>query len=445
MRGFHVVVAGGGALGVQTAARLARRGVQVTLVEPHALLGHTSSRSTQCYRRWPEACAEMNVLIESSVQLLREQAAATGAALSKNGYLFLSGATTPAADVMTFAKNFGGNVREHRSPPDAHAYRASTARVDVLWGRDTLTRAFGMPFGDAGAGVHLREAGWYDSDTLLAGLVRHHHLPVVKKRVADARVTSGRVVVSLSDGEELRCDHLVLAVGPALPQWLERLGFKHVPIVNEIHARGAFVNRTLPTVEAGLPLVLSRDPITPLWTEKQQAAMSPDQRRELVREFPAGLHWLRGEDHVKAIWNWERLLHQGAPLYDPVFTRYYEALLLASMARLFPEHFASDAAAMEFRANGAVHIPSHINTKVGYYTKCVENRPLVSKLVDGISVVGAFSGFGMMACAGAGELAAQIVTTEKDAPRSLVDAFSVERYRDPGYVSRMPTMVSGQL
>jgi glycine/D-amino acid oxidase-like deaminating enzyme len=81
----------------------------------------------------------------------------------------------------------------------------------------------------------------------------------------------------------------------------------------------------------------------------------------------------------------------------------------------------------------------------GYYTKTKENRPLVSPLsVDGAFVVGAFSGFGVMAAAAAGELAANYVTGG-ELPE-YAPAFALSRYDDPSYLAEIATITStGQI
>ena len=81
----------------------------------------------------------------------------------------------------------------------------------------------------------------------------------------------------------------------------------------------------------------------------------------------------------------------------------------------------------------------------GYYTKTPENRPLIGPLaVPGAYVSAAFSGFGIMASLGAGELLARHVTGGP-LPHYAA-AFSPSRYDDPAYVDLIATWdASGQL
>jgi glycine/D-amino acid oxidase-like deaminating enzyme len=70
----------------------------------------------------------------------------------------------------------------------------------------------------------------------------------------------------------------------------------------------------------------------------------------------------------------------------------------------------------------------------GYYMRTRENRPLIGPLpVEGAYITGAFSGFGVMASCGSGELIARHITggvLPDDAP-----AFLLSRYQDAAYAA----------
>ena len=68
----------------------------------------------------------------------------------------------------------------------------------------------------------------------------------------------------------------------------------------------------------------------------------------------------------------------------------------------------------------------------GYYTKTRENRPLIGALpVEGAYVIGALSGYGLMAACAAGELLAAHVVGA--ALPGYAAAFAPARYDDPAY------------
>jgi glycine/D-amino acid oxidase-like deaminating enzyme len=82
----------------------------------------------------------------------------------------------------------------------------------------------------------------------------------------------------------------------------------------------------------------------------------------------------------------------------------------------------------------------------GYYCKTRENRPLIGPLpVDGVFVIGALSGFGIMAGMAAGELLAKHVAG-RDLP-DYAPAFLLSRYDDPSYEDLLANWdpTSGQL
>jgi glycine/D-amino acid oxidase-like deaminating enzyme len=81
----------------------------------------------------------------------------------------------------------------------------------------------------------------------------------------------------------------------------------------------------------------------------------------------------------------------------------------------------------------------------GYYAKTRENRPLIGPLpVEGAYILGALSGFGIMAGCGAGELLAAHVTGG-DVP-DYARWFLLERYEDPDYQALLDDWdESGQL
>ena len=80
----------------------------------------------------------------------------------------------------------------------------------------------------------------------------------------------------------------------------------------------------------------------------------------------------------------------------------------------------------------------------GYYTKTPENRPLIGPCgPDGFVVVGALSGYGIMAAPAAGDLAAAHVVSGDHSP--LATAFLPGRYRDPGYLAAFEGADTGQL
>ncbi|MCZ7667602.1 MAG: hypothetical protein M5U34_10495 [Chloroflexi bacterium] len=106
----------------------------------------------------------------------------------------------------------------------------------------------------------------------------------------------------------------------------------------------------------------------------------------------------------------------------------------------WPVHFAPEYADIVLRgvsrlAPGLAAYTERMSKPIvdgGYYTKTPENRPLVGPLpVSGVYVIGALSGFGIMAALAAGELLAAHITGG-ELP-SYAPAFAPSRYDDAAY------------
>lgn len=90
------------------------------------------------------------------------------------------------------------------------------------------------------------------------------------------------------------------------------------------------------------------------------------------------------------------------------------------------------------------HLPAS-TVDGGYYTKTVENRPLVGPAgPDGFYLAAGLSGFGVMVSAGVGDLVAAHITGA-DLPGYATD-FLIDRYDDPAYQHTIAGLTSsGQL
>ena len=149
-------------------------------------------------------------------------------------------------------------------------------------------------------------------------------------------------------------------------------------------------------------------------------------RDDLLGEMPASCHYRpegSGDSQwIVGLWEYHRLIQEPTwPLpEDPL----YPEAVMRGLTTAVP-------------GLGAYldHLPQPI-VDGGYYTKTRDNRPLVTRLgPEGSFLVGAFSGFGVMAAAAAAELAATLIT-DGDAP-DYASAFSLNRYQDPAYLATL--------
>ena len=162
----------------------------------------------------------------------------------------------------------------------------------------------------------------------------------------------------------------------------------------------------------------------------------------LLKQFPSGVHARAEGGTFMGLWTYH------TDPVEPVFPFQYDPqhpeIVLRGLATMIP------ALATYFDN------PPRPFVDGGYYLKTTENRPLVGPLpVKGAYVIGALSGFGVMASCGAGELlAAHLVGQIVEDPRnemegsnlSYAPAFMLERYQDPEYQKLLENWgASGQL
>jgi glycine/D-amino acid oxidase-like deaminating enzyme len=259
-------------------------------------------------------------------------------------------------------------------------------------------------------------------------------LEIVRASVSRVLLTSGAVSrVKLDSGHEIAAPVFVNAAGPMLAQ-VGRLLEVELPVFSEVHIKVAFRDhqRVIPRHS---PMVIWSDPQALRWSGEESEALQSEGRTDLLGEMPAACHY-RPEggpdsDWLVALWEYHRMIQEPTwPLPDDAV---YPEAVMRGLTTMVP----GLAVYLE-------RLPQPV-VDGGYYTKTRENRPLVGPLgVDGAFVVGAFSGFGVMAAAAAGELAAMYVTGA-DLPE-YATAFALSRYDDPAYLAEIETITNtGQI
>jgi glycine/D-amino acid oxidase-like deaminating enzyme len=138
--------------------------------------------------------------------------------------------------------------------------------------------------------------------------------------------------------------------------------------------------------------------------------------------MPGGAHTRPegGADSDIILLLWEYLTREIEPVFPPPLDEMYPEAALRGMSAMLPGF------------SGYFDKPPRPTLDGGYYTKTQENRPLVGALpVSGAYVIGALSGYGLMAACAAGELLAQHVAGGK--LPGYASAFALERYDDLQY------------
>ncbi len=438
-----VVICGAGIAGVAAAYHLAvRRGVtDVVLVDERPPLSLTSDKSTECYRNWwPGPGDDMVALMNRSIDLLEELARESGNAfrMSRRGYLFV---TADAERVPTFvraaeeaAARGVGPARMHASPGSdyrpspADGFEDQPTGTDVITDRTLVRRHFPYLAEDTVALLHARRCGWFSGQQLgmyLLERAREKGVRLVEGRVERVEIAGGRVrgvtVETRGGARTFSTPRFVNAAGPFVQRVSRLLGVE-LPVFCERHAKVAF-NDVLHVVPREAPMMIWSDPVRLPWSveEREELARSSAHAR-LLEEFPAGVHGRpegAGESPVVLlIWTYD--VEPVEPTFPLEFDPAYGEIVLRGMSRMIPGLAAY-----------LPRLPRHV-VDGGYYTKTRENRVLAGPLpVEGAYVLGALSGYGLMASNGAAELLADYIAG-RPLPR-YAPAFRLDRYDDPAY------------
>jgi glycine/D-amino acid oxidase-like deaminating enzyme len=439
----EVVICGAGIAGVAAAYHLAvRRGIpDVVLVDERPPLSLTSDKSTECYRNWwPGPGDAMVTLMNRSIDLLEEIARESGNVfrMNRRGYLF---ATADPARVPRFlerareaARLGAGPVRVHQHPSsdyrpgDGDGFENQETGSDVITDPALIRRHFPYLTHETIGLLHARRCGWFSGQQLgmyLLERAREKGVRLLEGRVERIDTTGGRVnaVTVHTRGEErtISTPQFVNAAGPFLKSVGRLLGVE-LPVFCERHAKLAF-NDVLGAVPRDAPMLIWTDPMRLPWSaeERVELARSATHQR-LVEEFPAGVHCrpegAGGSPVVLLIWTYD--VQPMEPIFPIEFEAEYPEILFRGMARVVP--------AM------SPYVPRLPRGVVdgGYYTKTRENRFLACPLpVEGAYVLGALSGYGLMAGNGAADLLADYIS-RRPLP-SYAAAFHLDRYQDPVY------------
>jgi glycine/D-amino acid oxidase-like deaminating enzyme len=451
-----VVICGAGIAGVATAYHLAvRRGIaDVLLVDERPPLTLTSDKSAECYRNWwPGPGDDMVLAMNRSIDLLEELARESGNVfrLNRRGYLFATADPGRAAQLMQAGQDAAalgvGPLRVHDTTASAYEPSAAEGFDSPLTGTDVITesalirRHFPYLAPDTLAVLHARRCGWFSGQQLgmhLLERAREHGVRLLEGRVEAIDTTGGRVrgvrVSGPGGTRSIGTERAVLAAGPYAGRAGRLVGVE-LPIFCERHAKIAF-NDSLGALPRDAPLTIWADPMTIPWSddERDGLAASPDHRR-LVEELPAGAHG-RPEgagDSTSVLGIWTYHVEPVEPAWPPVFDAAYPEVVLRGMARMIPAMRPYVERLPRCFVDG------------GYYTKTAENRFLAGPLpVTGAYVIGALSGYGMMASNAAADLLADHIS-ERHLPR-YARAFCLSRYDDPQYRARLADWGdSGQL
>jgi len=451
----QVVICGAGIAGVSAAYHLAVRHAvrDVLLVDERPPLSLTSDKSTECYRNWwPGPGSAMVSLMNRSIDILESLAQESGDIfhLNRRGYLYLTADPQRVGAMLAAAQEpptlGAGELRVHRGlqadppyiPAQPEGYQGMPDGADLFLDSALLRRYFPYLSSSVAAALHVRRAGWFSAQQLGAYLLeqaRQHGARLLQGRVSGVSVAGNRVrSVALASGETIPTEAFINAAGPFLPQVGRLLGLD-LPVYSELHLKVA-LHDALGAVPRHAPLLVWTDPQSLPWSaDERQALAEAEETRWMLGEMPGGAHTRPegGGDSDIILLLWEYRDQRAEPVFPPPLDPAYPELALRGMAAMLPGIRAYFQRLPRPVLDG------------GYYTRTRENRPLIGPLpVGGAYVIGALSGYGLMASCAAGELLAAHLTASP--LPDYAPAFSLERYNDPAYLALLEEWGdSGQL
>ncbi|RMF32344.1 MAG: FAD-binding oxidoreductase [Chloroflexi bacterium] len=445
----NVVICGAGIAGIAAAYHLTvRQGVQeVLLVDERPPLTLTSDKSTEAYRNWwPGPDDAMVRLMNRSIDLLEALAHETGNAfhLNRRGYVYATADPDRARYLQQAAEQAtrlgAGPLRYHRGraddppylPASPHGFKGEPTGADLLLDPALIQTHFPYLSERTVALLHVRRCGWFSAQQMgiyLLEQARARGARFQQARVEEVELVGGRVRAVRLAGQDgttttVATSTFVNAAGPFL-KIVGRMVGVDLPVFSERHAKLAF-NDYLGVVPREAPFLIWADPQHLPWSEEERAFLAESEEgRRLLGEMPAGVHTRPegGPGSTTLLMLWAYDTHPVEPTFPPAFDPLFPEIVLRGLTTMIPG----------LRAYWE-RMPRPV-VDGGYYTKTRENRPLIGPLpVEGAYVIGALSGFGMMAACAAGELLATHVVG--GTLPSYAPAFTLARYEDPAYLAR---------
>ncbi len=442
----NVVICGAGMAGISAAYHLAvRQGVEdVVLVDERPPLSLTSDKSTECYRNWwPGPGDGMVRLMNRSIDILEELAHETGNRfhLNRRGYLFVTGDLARIPDFERAAEEpcalGAGELRVHKGEPGDPVYVPAPAQgfeglptgADLILDPALILKYFPFLSEQVVAALHVRRCGWMSAQQLgmtMLEQARARGLRFLNARVEGVDVSGGRVRAVRLSGEAgaqtISTGNFVNAAGPFVKQVGRMVGID-LPVVCELHWKIGF-NDHLGAISRDAPLFCWTDPQSLPWSDEERALLAEsEEERWLLEPFPSGPHGRPegGPDSSVqlVLWTYDvETLEPVVPL--PPFDPHYAEIVMRGLSRMIPG------------LRAYFDKPPRPIVDGGYYARTQENRPLIGPLpVEGAYIIGALSGFGIMAACASGELLAAHMTGRELPP--YAPCFLLERYEDPEY------------
>jgi glycine/D-amino acid oxidase-like deaminating enzyme len=314
------------------------------------------------------------------------------------------------------------------TPSPDEGYDLTCDGADLLLSPALIQAHYPFINDEAQALLHARRCGWLSAQQMgmyMLEQAKAYGTRLVTGRVSDVGVENGRIhsVTVEQNGRptEIATQTYIIAAGPLVKQTAAMIGVD-LPVFNELHGKIAFED-TLGVIPRDVPLMIWNDPVHLAWSDEERAELAAyEDTRWLAEQFPAGVHFRPeggpGAQTVLAIWTYDVAVME--PTWPINLPDEYGEIIMRGLVRMVP------GLAVYLGKMGRPYIDG------GYYCKTQENRPIIGPLpVEGAYIIGALSGYGIMAAMAAGELLAAHITGSP-LPAYAPD-FLLSRYDDPAY------------
>jgi glycine/D-amino acid oxidase-like deaminating enzyme len=440
----EVVICGAGIAGISVAYHLTvNQGLRkVILVDERQPLSLTSDKSTECYRNWwPGPDRAMVSLLNRSIDLMEQMADRSNNIfrLNRRGYLYIT-ADPERIEILKqnaeIASQLGaGPLRFYQGNSTDPVYKTSRTTgfkdqpvgADLILDQNLIRSLFPYLDNRVLAVLHVRRAGWLSAQqlgTYMLSKARDHGAELIRAKVDRVEFNKGQVrSVGFSDNSiaSISTKKFVNAAGPFINPVANLLG-TNLNVYAELHAKIA-CNDRYHILPRDAPLLIWSDPQRLEFSEEDRAFLEKDrENRWLLSEFPSGLHTRPegGGDSEMILILWAYHTPALEPCWPLPIEPQYPEIVYRGLIKMLPKMKTYLGKFPRPVVDG------------GYYLKTPENRPLIGPMeVEGAYLIGALSGFGVMAACGAGELLADHILGNQ--LPEYAPAFSLDRYKDPKY------------
>ncbi len=439
-----MVICGAGIAGISAAYFLAlgQGFSDILLVDKQAPMSLTSDKSTECYRNWwPGPGNEMVLLMNRSISLMEEMASKSGNVfqMNKRGYLYATTDEKKGEELKMAAKEAAslgaGELRVHSMAANAYeehhadGFESRLDGADFFNDSELILEYFPYLSPQVKSVLHVRRAGWLSAQQYgmwMLEAAKEAGVKFLQTDIKKLHVENNAVSgIETNGGDRINCEVFINAAGPHLAEIGEMLGVD-IPIFNELHVKSG-IEDVENVLGRDAPLVICADEQRLEWTDEERQLLKEDEGSKwLLDQLPSGAH-ARPEGALDAqsiLVLWDTHNEVTDPIFPPEIDQMAAEIAVRGLRRILPG------------MQRYIEKMPRPFTDGGYYTKTKENRPLACPLsVEGAYVIGAASGYGIMASAALAELLALQIAKAK--LPEYAQYFSLERYKDEEYLAML--------